>query len=63
MMTFNPRSIAVETYSSKSMRIAMGGNHPGFAADAEFGQGISGGFHDRPVGVAAHQNSHERFGG
>ena len=47
----------------KSAWIAVGGNHFGLAGDAEFRQCISSGLHDGPVGVAAHQNSDERFGG
>jgi len=38
----------------QAVRIAVGGNNARFAANAEFGQGIGGGFHDGPVRIAAH---------
>ncbi len=43
------------------VRIAMRGNDFGFGGDAEFRQRIGGGFHRRPVRIAAHQNADERF--
>ena len=43
----------------QAVRIAVGGNHLGLRTDAEFRQGLGGGFHHRPVGIAAHQDAHE----
>jgi len=39
------------------LRRAMGRNDLRFAGDAELRAHIGGGFHRRPVGVAAHENS------
>src|SRR5262245_15579142 len=46
----------------KVLRRAMGRDDFGFAADLKFSAHISGGFHGRPVRIAAHQNADERFG-
>ena len=60
MITFSPRDRAGNVFF-QAMRIAMRGNDFGFAGDAEFLQRIGGGFHGGPVGIAAHQNTDERF--
>ena len=39
----------------------MGGNDLGFRENAEFLQRIGGRLHDRPVGIAAHQDADDRF--
>ena len=39
------------------IRHAMGGDHFGFIRHAELFEHFSGLFHDRPVGVAAHEDT------